>query len=155
MADQPSDKSRLVGINHIALEVGDIDEALEFYGELFDFDLRGRTETMAFLDMGDQFLALSEGRDQEPDAHRHFGLVVDDRSPLRAKLEDLDAEILPGSGLDFRDPWGNYIQIVEYGAIQFTKHEDILRGMEMEDLDKTSDALDQLRDKGLWPDEDD
>jgi catechol 2,3-dioxygenase-like lactoylglutathione lyase family enzyme len=155
MADHQSDKSRLVGINHVALEVGDIDEALEFYDELFAFDLRGRTDTMAFLDMGDQFLALSEGRDQGPDAHRHFGLVVDDRSPLRTKLEDLDAEILEGSGLDFRDPWGNYIQIVEYGDIQFTKHEAILRGKEMEDLDKTRDALDQLRDKGLWPDGDD
>lgn len=155
MGDQQSAKSRLVGINHVALEVGDIDEALEFYDELFDFGLRGRTDTMAFLDMGDQFLALSEGRDQGPDAHRHFGLVVDDRSPLRTKLEDLDAEILEGSGLDFRDPWGNYIQIVEYGDIQFTKHEAMLRGMEMEELDKTRDALDQLRDKGLWPDGDD
>lgn len=145
----PTDKARLVGINHVALQVGDIDEALEFYGELFAFELRGRTETMAFLDMGDQFLALGEGREQRADAHRHFGLVVDDREGLRRRLEKMDADILDTSGLDFRDPWGNRIQIVVYRDIQFTKAEPVLRAMGLGGLDKSDAALKQLRDKGV------
>lgn len=143
------EKTRLVGINHVALEVGDIDEALEFYGRLFEFELRGRTNTMAFIDIGDQFLALSEGRDQGPDAHRHFGLVVDDRAPVRARLDEMDAEVLDTSGLDFVDPWGNRVQIVVYRDIQFSKAADVLEGMGLGHLDKSDDALRQLREKGL------
>jgi lactoylglutathione lyase len=142
-------RPRLVGINHVALEVGDIDEALAFYGRLFDFSLRGRSRTMAFIDMGDQFIALAAGRTQAKDADRHFGLVVDDRAPLRRALEDAGAEILPGRGLDFIDPWGNHIQVVEYRDIQFTKAPEVLRAMELERLGKTPDALQELADKGI------
>lgn len=142
-------KSRLVGINHVAVEVGDIDEALAFYGELFEFELRGRGERSAFIDMGDQFLALSEGRDQESDSHRHFGLVVDDRGPIRDRLEELDVDVLDTGGLDFVDPWGNRVQVVVYGDIQFSKTDEILRSMGLEGLEKSDDAIEQLRDKGV------
>ena len=142
-------KPRLVGINHVALEVGDIEEALAFYGQLFDFTLRGRSDTMAFIDMGDQFIALSKGRTQAKDEHRHFGLVVDDRAPVRQALEELGAEILPGRGLDFIDPWGNRVQVVEYRDIQFTKAPEVLRAMELGDLDKSERALQELANKGI------
>jgi lactoylglutathione lyase len=142
-------RPRLVGINHVALEVGDIDEALAFYGRLFDFSLRGRSKTLAFIDMGDQFIALAAGRTQAKDADRHFGLVVDDRAPLRRALEEAGAEVLPGRGLDFIDPWGNHIQVVEYRDIQFTKAPEVLRAMELEGLGKTPDALQELADKGI------
>lgn len=148
MPDQTQPLPNLVGINHVALEVGDIDEALEFYAQLFQFKLRGRGENMAFIDMGDQFLALSRSSDRPPDQHRHFGLVVDDRSSLRARLEALDVEILSGPGLNFRDPWGNFIQVVVYADIQFSKTPAVLNGMGLE-LTKTADALQQLREKGM------
>jgi catechol 2,3-dioxygenase-like lactoylglutathione lyase family enzyme len=142
-------KARLVGINHVALEVGDIDEALEFYGRLFDFELRGRSERMAFIDMGDQFIALAEGRRQPKDDDRHFGLVVDDRASLRRALEEeIGAEILPSRGLDFLDPWGNYIQVVEYRDIQFTKAPEVLDAMGLT-LDKSEAARKELADKGV------
>jgi catechol 2,3-dioxygenase-like lactoylglutathione lyase family enzyme len=141
--------ARAVGINHVALEVGDLDAALEFYGSLFELELRGRVPGMAFVDMGDQFLALSEGRAQSADSDRHFGLVVDDREAVRASLAGTDAEILPSRGLDFRDPWGNHIQVVEYGEIQFTKAPGVLRGMGMPSLGKTPEAQAELREKGL------
>jgi catechol 2,3-dioxygenase-like lactoylglutathione lyase family enzyme len=141
--------ARAVGINHVALEVGDLEAALEFYGHLFEVELRGRVPGMAFVDMGDQFLALSEGRSQDADAARHFGLVVDDREAVRAALADTEAEILPGRGLDFRDPWGNHVQVVEYGDIQFSKTPAVLRGMGLEDLTKTPEAEAELREKGL------
>jgi catechol 2,3-dioxygenase-like lactoylglutathione lyase family enzyme len=140
---------RLVGINHVALEVGSIDEALEFYGRIFDLELRGRGERMAFIDMGDQFIALAEGRTQPPDRHRHFGLVVDDKEATRRALEEAGVEIQPGRGLDFRDPWGNHIQVVDYREIQFMKAPEILRGMGLDGLAKTEQALAELRNKGL------
>ena len=139
---------RLVGINHVALEVGDIDEALAFYGALFELDLRGRAGGMAFVDMGDQFIALAEGRTQPPDRHRHFGLVVDDKAAVRAALEREGVQIAPGRGLDFRDPWGNLIQIVQYDEIQFTKSDAVLDAMGLE-LGKTESALAELRAKGV------
>jgi lactoylglutathione lyase len=142
-------KPRLVGVNHVALEVGDLEKALAFYGGIFEFELRGQVPGMAFLDMGDQFLALSEGRGQQPDGSRHFGLVVDDKQAARAALEHAGAELLPGRGLDFRDPWGNHVQVVEYGEIQFTKAEPVLDGMGAGDLRKTPEALEELREKGL------
>jgi lactoylglutathione lyase len=141
-------RARLVGINHVALEVGDLDEALGWYGRVFDFTLRGRLPGMAFIDMGDQFLALSAGRRQEPDAERHIGLVVDDLAVARTALEEAGATILPGRGLDFLDPWGNHFQVVEYGRIQFTKEARILAGMGLE-LDKSPQAVEELREKGL------
>jgi lactoylglutathione lyase len=140
---------RLVGINHIALEVDDLDAALDFYGQVFEFELRGRMSGMAFIDIGDQFIALAEGRSQPPDSSRHFGLVVDDKEATREALVEAGAEILPGRGLDFRDPWGNHVQVVAYGDIQFTKTPAVLRGMGLEELGKSPDALRELREKGL------
>ena len=139
---------RLVGINHIALEVGDVEEALEWYGGIFDFELRGREPGMAFVDMGDQFIAFSRGRTQPPDSHRHFGLVVDDKEAARAALEAAAAEILPGRGLNFRDPWGNLVQVVAYEDIQFMKTPEVMRGMRLE-LPKSDHARAELREKGL------
>ncbi len=142
-------KARLVGINHVALEVGDIDEALAFYGRLFDFTLRGRSKSMAFIDMGDQFIALAAGRSQPKDTDRHFGLVVDDRASVRQALEEAGAEILPGRGLDFLDPWGNHIQVVVYRDIQYTKTPQVLGAMALGGLDKSEQALRELADKGV------
>jgi lactoylglutathione lyase len=140
---------RLVGINHVALEVGSIDEALQFYGRIFDLQLRGRGGRMAFIDIGDQFIALAEGRTQPPDRHRHFGLVVDDKEATRRALEDAGVEIQPGRGLDFLDPWGNQVQVVDYRDVQFTKTPEVLRGMGLAELPKTEQALGELREKGL------
>jgi catechol 2,3-dioxygenase-like lactoylglutathione lyase family enzyme len=140
---------RLVGINHVALEVGSVDDALEFYGRIFDLELRGRAGRMAFIDIGDQFIALSEGRTQPPDRARHFGLVVDDKEATRQALVSAGVEIQPGRGLDFVDPWGNNIQVVDYRDIQFTKVPEVLRGMGLNDLKKSDQALAELRDKGL------
>jgi catechol 2,3-dioxygenase-like lactoylglutathione lyase family enzyme len=140
---------RLVGINHVALEVGSIDDALEFYGRIFDLELRGRSSRMAFIEMGDQFIALAEGRTQPPDRHRHFGLVVDDKEATRKALEAAGVEVQPGRGLDFIDPWGNHVQVVDYRDIQFTKAPEILRGMRLDGLAKSERALAELREKGL------
>jgi catechol-2,3-dioxygenase len=144
-----SERARLVGINHVALEVGDLEAALAFYGQLFEFELRGRGRRMAFIDIGDQFIALAEGRTQPPDERRHLGLVVDDRDTVRAALVRAGVEILPGTGLDFRDPWGNLVQVVEYSEIQFTKAPAVLRGMGLEQLSKTPGARQELHAKGL------
>jgi len=141
-------RPRLVGINHVAIEVGDIDEALAFYGQVFELTLRGRSHEMAFVDMGDQFIALSRGRRQKADDDRHFGLVVDDRQATREALEAVGVEILPGKGLDFLDPWGNLVQIVQYDEVQFTKTASVLRSMGLE-LGKTDRALAELRAKGI------
>jgi catechol 2,3-dioxygenase-like lactoylglutathione lyase family enzyme len=140
---------RLVGINHVALEVGSVDDALEFYGRIFDLELRGRAGRMAFIDIGDQFIALSEGRTQPPDRARHFGLVVDDKEATRQALVAAGVELQPGRGLDFVDPWGNNIQVVDYRDVQFTKAPEVLRGMGLDDLDKSDQALAELRKKGL------
>jgi catechol 2,3-dioxygenase-like lactoylglutathione lyase family enzyme len=137
-----------MGINHVALEVGDLEAALEFYGSAFEFELRGRVPGMAFLDMGDQFIALSEGRSQSGDDSRHFGLVVDDKDAARTALEAAGAEIVPGRGLDFRDPWGNRVQVVDYREIQFSKTAGVLAGMDVE-IAKSDRALAELREKGL------
>ncbi len=145
-------KSRAVGFNHIALEVDDIEEALAFYGEFLEFDLRGKSETMAFIDLGDQFLALSKGRRQAPDDERHFGLVVEDKAAVRQILEDMGVEIVSDRFLDFLDPWGNRIEIVGYENIQFTKAPHVLRGMGLEKLGKSESALKELADKGMAPD---
>jgi lactoylglutathione lyase len=144
-----SDRPRLVGINHVALEVGELGEALAFYGAIFDVRGVEREPGMAFIDIADQFIALSEGRTQAPDKARHFGLVVDDKHAVRAMLEAQGVETLPGHRLDFRDPWGNRIQVVDYREIQFSKAESVLRGMGMSELRKRPEALDELHDKGL------
>jgi len=144
-------RARLIGFNHIAVEVGDVEEALEFYGRLFRFELRGRGAKMAFIDAGDQFLAIAESAGGTKDAHRHVGVVVDDREPVRRALREMGVEVLPGSGLDFMDPWGNRWQVVEYDGVQFTKTPEVLRGMGAGGLKKTEKALDELRKKGMAP----
>jgi predicted enzyme related to lactoylglutathione lyase len=138
-------------MNHVALEVGNLDEALDFYGKVFELELRGRGPRMAFIDIGDQFIALAEGRTQEPDRHRHVGLVVDDRE--RAVQAAVAAGARHLGGNDVLDPWGNYLQLVEYADVQFTKAPNILRAMGLDGLEKTPDALDELRRKGLAPDD--
>ena len=145
-------RARAVGINHVALEVGDVDEALAFYARLVDFELRGRVGTsMAFVDLGDQFLALSAGRRQPADDERHFGLVVDDREAVRAALDEHGIEILPGRGLNFRDPWGTRVEVVQYDEVQFSKTDGVLDGMGLEGLGKTEAARRELQDKGMGP----
>jgi catechol 2,3-dioxygenase-like lactoylglutathione lyase family enzyme len=141
--------ARMVGINHIALAVGDVDEAVDFYGRIFDLTLRGRSGRMAFLDMGDQFLALAEGDDPAPDRHRHFGLVVDDREGVRRALKEAGIEEEQSRGLRFRDPWGNLVEVVQYSEIQFTKAPSVLNGMGIEGLGKSEKALKELAEKGL------
>lgn len=145
-------KARAIGINHVALEVGDIDEALEFYRAWLDFELRGRSDTMAFIDLGDQFMNFSSGRRQAPDDARHFGLVVDDRQLILDRLERMGVALLPGPFKDFLDPWGNRIELIDYATIQFSKTPAVLRGMGLEDLEKNDEALAQLADKGMAPD---
>ena len=142
-------KARAVGFNHVALEVGDIETALEFYAGFVDFELRGKSDTMAFIDLGDQFLALQKGRTQPSDDGRHFGLVVSDKEAVRSSLEAMGVEVLPGRFLDFLDPWGNRIEIVGYENIQFTKATNVLRGMGLEGLEKNERALEELADKGM------
>ena len=136
-------------MNHIALEVDDIDDALAFWESIFgDLELRGRGGSMAFIDMGDQFIALAAGRTQPPDRERHFGLVVDDKEAVRARLQELGIPVF-GRGLDFRDPWGNLIQVVDYRDVQFTKSEGVLEAMGLEGLEKSESALVELRAKGI------
>src|SRR5215813_15429232 len=144
-------KARAIGFNHVALEVGDIDEALAFYGRLFEFTLRGKDEESAFIDLGDQFLALQKGRSQSADDGRHFGLVVDNKEAVRKALTDAGVEVLPGPFLDFRDPWGNRIEIVGYDNIQFTKASNVLRGMGLSHLAKNKNAIKELTEKGMAP----
>jgi len=146
-----SKKARAVGFNHVALEVGDIDAALAFYGRIFDFELRSKSATAAFIDLGDQFIALQKGRTQPADDGRHFGLVVDDKEAVREALADAGVEPLPGPFLDFRDPWGNRIEIVGYSNIQFTKAPNVLRGMGLSHLSKNQAAIKELTDKGMAP----
>jgi catechol-2,3-dioxygenase len=142
--------TRPIGINHVALEVGDIDEALEWYGRFLEIELRGRIGSrMAFIDMGDQFIALAAGRTQPPDRARHFGLVVDDKEAMRAELQRGGVEVAASGSLDFRDPWGNHVQVVDYREIQFTKTDAVLDGMKVGPIEKTDEALEELRSKGL------
>jgi lactoylglutathione lyase len=142
-------RPRLLGFNHVALEVGDIEEALAFYGRLFSFELRGKNETMAFIDLGDQFIALQKGRRQGPDDGRHFGLVVDDKAAAYKALTAAGVELLEGPFLDFRDPWGNRVEIVGYDNIQFTKAPNVLRGMGLNHLPKSESAIRELAEKGM------
>ena len=142
--------ARLVGINHVALEVGEIDEALAFLERVFGpLELRGRVPGMAFVDLGDQFLALSEGRSQAADDARPVGIVVDDMAAVGERLDELGVEVVPGRRLDFRDPWGNRLEVVDYREIQFTKAPGVLRGMGLDGLEKTEEARGELREKGL------
>jgi predicted enzyme related to lactoylglutathione lyase len=149
-ADPDAGNPRLVGINHVALEVGNVEEALAFYGKIFAFTLRGKGKGQAFIDIGDQFLALMETKAPHRDDARHFGLVVDDRSAVRRLAEAAGAKMLPGPFLDFLDPWGNRIEVVEYSDIQFSKTPQVLRAMGLA-LSKSRKALKELADKGVTP----
>ena len=146
-------RARAVGINHVALEVGDVDAALDFYGRFVEFEIVSRSASAAFVYLGDQFINFSKGRRQAPDDDRHFGLVVDDKEAARAALEEMGVEILPGRFLDFLDPWGNRVEIVSYRNIQFTKAPNVLRGMGLGGLDKNEGALAELGEKGMHPDD--
>jgi len=141
-------RTRLLGINHVALEVGDLDEALDFYGRIFELNVEQRIRGMAFVSMGDQFLALAEGRTQPPDEQRHFGLVVEDREAALAAAREAGVELF-GRGNDFLDPWGNFIQVVQYSQVQFTKAAEVLEGMGLGGVRKDEDARAELRAKGL------
>jgi lactoylglutathione lyase len=142
--------AHLVGINHVALEVGDLEAALAWYARLFDFELRGRIgDHMAFIDMGDQFIALASGRTQPPDGARHFGLVVDDKGAVRERLRQAGVDVRASGSLDFTDPWGNHVQVVDYRDVQFSKAPAILRAMQLGGLSKSERALQELREKGL------
>src|SRR4051812_20060033 len=146
--DRNPERPRLVGLNHIALEVGDVDEALAFYGRIFSFTLRGRQQGAAFIDMGDQFIALMQGPVRAARGHRHVGLVVNDRTSVRELARVAGAELLPGPFLDFLDPWGNRVEVVDYADIQFTKVPHVLRGMGL-DLRKSEKARRELAEKGM------
>ena len=146
-----SGKPRIVGLNHIALEVGDIEEALAFYGRIFEFSLRSKSKSQAFIDLGDQFIALQKGRSQAADDGRHFGLVVDDKEAVHKALVEAGIKALPGRFLDFRDPWGNRIEIVGYDNIQFTKAANVLRGMGLTHLAKNKNAIKELTENGMAP----
>src|SRR2546421_5001288 len=142
--------ARLIGINHVALEVGDVDAAVDWYARFFEFGLRGRAGArMAFIDMGDQFIALAAGRTQPEDAARHFGLVVDDKEAVRAAMMDAGVDVQAAGSLDFRDPWGNHVQVVDYKDVQFTKTTVVLRGMGLDGLGKSESARKELLEKGL------
>ena len=143
-------KPRLVGINHIAIEVGDIDAALAFYRQIFDFTLRAQRPGNAFIELGDQFINMMEVKTPHEDARRHFGLVVDDRSSVRARVEAAGGKLVPGPFLDFLDPWGNRVEVVDYDNIQFTKAPQVLRAMGL-DLDKNENARRELSAKGMLP----
>lgn len=150
MSETTPKKARAMGINHVVLEVGDLDRALDFYGSIFAFTLRGRSDHNAFIDLGDQFIQLSLGKTQEADGKRHFGFVVDNRAPVREALERLGVELLD-QRLNFRDPWGNRIEVVPYDDIQFSKAPNVLKGMGLGGLEKRRDAIAELVKKGMAP----
>lgn len=166
MSESSESRALLVGMNHVALEVDDVDEAVAFYEDLFAFELRSRSDSSAFVDMGDQFLALmetdggsgdggrergNESRQRNRDEHRHVGLVVDDIAAVETRLDDLGVERLDTSGVDFYDPSGNRIQVVDYEAVQFTKAQHVLDGMGLTGLEKTESARSELAKKGMAP----
>jgi lactoylglutathione lyase len=137
---------RLVGINHVALEVGDVDEAIEFYGRFFSFELRGRRPQMAWIDAGDQFIALARGEGGKLD---HVGIVVDDKEAVRQAAQAAGLQVAPSGNLRIRDPWGNVLEIVDYRDVQFTKAPEVLSGMGLGAIEKSERALGELREKGL------
>ena len=149
--NRPAPKARAVGINHVALEVGDIDEALAFYGGFLDFEIARRSENAAFIYFGDQFINFSRGRKQGPDDNRHFGIAVDDKELVRRTLAEMGVELLDGRFLDFLDPWGNRVEITTYTNIQFGKADHVLAGMGLGHLEKTEQAIEELRKKGMAP----
>lgn len=150
MSEPTEKKARALGINHVVLEVDDLDKALDFYGALFEFTLRGKSEHNAFIDLGDQFIQLTLGRTQVADTKRHFGLVVDDREAVRRRMEQLGIKSI-NDRMNILDPWGNRIEIVPYDDCQFTKADHILRGMAIAKIEKTASATEELKKKGMAP----
>ena len=150
MTDQHTKKARALGINHVVLEVDDLDKALEFYGSIFEFTLRGKSDHNAFIDLGDQFIQLTLGRTQVPDTKRHFGFVVDDREAVRRALDGLGIKSI-NDRMNILDPWGNRVEIVPYDDVQFTKTDNILKGMGVTGLEKTANAIEELKKKGMAP----
>lgn len=150
MSDKTEKKARALGINHVVLEVDDLDKALEFYGALFEFTLRGKSEHNAFIDLGDQFIQLTLGRTQVPDTKRHFGFVVDDREAVKRAMEKVGIKSI-NDRMNILDPWGNRIEIVSYDDVQFTKAANILQGMGVTPLEKTANAIEELKKKGMAP----
>ena len=142
-------KATAIGINHLALEVGNIAEALAFYGSFLNFTITSQTEDAAFIYFGDQFINFAKGRTQTPDDKRHFGIAVDDKERVRKTLINMDVTLLNGRFLDFLDPWGNRIEITTYTNIMFSKTSPILRGMGMDHLQKTDKVLAELDKRGL------
>jgi extradiol dioxygenase family protein len=140
---------RPIGVNHIAFEVGDLDETLEWYRRYFVFELRGRRGGMAWIDLGDQFIALSESERVEPDRARHVGVVVDDKEALRAALIADGVDVSRGRSLRVRDPSGNLLEIVDYRDVQFSKTPAVLRVLGVEGLQKHASAVAELRAKGI------
>ena len=150
MSDTSEKKARALGINHVVLEVDDLDKALEFYGGLFEFELRGRSDHNAFIDLGDQFIQLTLGRTQIADTKRHFGFVVDDREAVRRAMDRLGIKSV-NERMNILDPWGNRIEIVPYDDVQFTKAEHVLKGMGVGVLGKTASAIEELKKKNMAP----
>jgi len=148
MSNGKQTKARALGVNHVVLEVDDLDQALAFYGALFEFTLRGRSDHNAFIDLGDQFIQLTLGRTQVPDTKRHFGLVVDDREAVRKAMERHGIESI-NDRLNILDPWGNRIEIVPYDDCQFTKASHVLSGMGVAPMTKTPAAVEELKKKGM------
>ena len=150
MNDPIAKKARALGINHVVLEVDDLDKALEFYGAIFEFTLRGKSDHNAFIDLGDQFIQLTLGRTQVPDTKRHFGFVVDDREAVRRAMDRLGIKSI-NDRMNILDPWGNRVEIVPYDDVQFTKADNILKGMGVTGLEKTANAIEELKKKGMAP----
>ena len=142
-------KATAVGINHLALEVGDIEAALEFYGRFLEFEVTHKSDTAAFIYFGDQFINFALGREQGPDQQRHFGIAVDDKQLAKETLEEMGIEFLDSRFLDFLDPWGNRVEITTYTNIQFSKTDGVRKGMGLSHLEKTDSAKDELRKRGM------
>jgi lactoylglutathione lyase len=152
MSNSMEKKARALGINHVVLEVDDLDKALDFYGSLFEFTLRGKSDRNAFIDLGDQFIQLTLGRTQVADTKRHFGFVVDDRDAVKRAMERLGIKSI-NDRMNILDPWGNRIEIVPYDNVQFTKAQHILKGMGVGRLTKAAEAVEELKNKGMAPEE--
>jgi lactoylglutathione lyase len=141
--------ARAIGINHVALEVGDVGAALDWYGRFLDFELRGRRPTMAWIDLGDQFVALASGPGQGVDQGRHFGLVVDGKEAMREALRAAGVDVPAHGRLAFHDPWGNRVEVVDYADVQFSKTPEALGALGLGGLEKTEAARAEMRAKGL------
>jgi predicted enzyme related to lactoylglutathione lyase len=151
MSQSNATRARAVGINHVAIEVGDIGAALKFYGRFLEFAVEEETPDMAIIYFGDQFINFIRNPDRRPDSLRHFGIAVDDKPLARKTLESMGVRLIDSRFLDFLDPWGNRVEITTYSNIQFTKADHVLRGMGLSHLKKSGEALAELRAKDMAP----